>query len=73
MRSWAQAALASWVVVVALAGSACGRYGPPVRASERAAAQRGQPAGETAQEPGLLPPGELPDGDDPIAPDPEAP
>lgn len=73
MKSWTRAALAAGVVAVALAGSACGRYGPPVRASERAAAQRAQPADEAAEERGLEPPAELPDGADPVAPDPEAP
>jgi len=36
MSGCVRSALGVLVIAVSLAGSACGRYGPPVRASERA-------------------------------------
>jgi hypothetical protein len=68
MRRCARNAGVLLLVLAGLAGSACGRYGPPVRASERGAAER-----EVREEEGLVAPDELPYGDDPIAPDPDAP
>jgi len=58
---------ALWAVLVAaaLAGSGCGRYGPPVRAHERTAASREQnPPPEPIEDPTV-------DPDDPVVPDQE--
>jgi len=56
MSRWLSAALWAAVVAVALAGSACGRYGPPVRARDRAAAGKQQsPPPESARDPSADP------------------
>jgi hypothetical protein len=56
-----------WILAVAaaLAGSACGRYGPPVRASEQAASTReASPPPDPSSAPAV-------DPGDPVAPDQE--
>jgi hypothetical protein len=76
MSGCVRSALGVLVLAVGLAGSACGRYGPPVRASERGAAApaASQDLDEELDENlGPTPPSELPGGADPVAPDPEAP
>jgi hypothetical protein len=61
------AALGALLVAVALAATACGRYGPPLRAHERAAKrEQGRPAEATAP----IDPAD-PAAVDPVAPEPE--
>jgi hypothetical protein len=62
------ALLGAAALAAALAGSACGRYGPPLRAHEAAAARDESPPPPEITDPAV-------DPDDPVLPDetPEAP